>query len=61
MDTKVLITVDALGKEVTVFEDKRELTCRQLDLLIIAIQKAVNKLLTDEEGRRAQDSRLYSI
>jgi len=44
MKIKLVITADALGKEVTVFEDKPELTSRQLDLLIIAIQKALNKI-----------------
>jgi hypothetical protein len=53
MKIKLVITADALGKEVTVFEDKPELTSRELDLLIIAIQKTLNKLLVAQVNEDA--------
>jgi len=53
MNVTLRITAEALGREVTVFEDKPELTSRELDLLIIAIQKTLNKLLVAEAGKSA--------
>jgi len=53
MKIKLVITADALGKEVTVFEDKPELTSSQLNLLIIAIQKTLNKLLVAQVNEDA--------
>jgi len=50
---ELVITANALGKEVTVFEAKPELTSRELNLLIIAIQKTLNKLLVAEAGKGA--------
>ena len=48
MKIELVITADALGKEVAVFEAKPELTSRELNLLIIAIQKTLNKLLNKD-------------
>ena len=53
MKIELVITADALGKEVTVFEAKPELTSRELNLLIIAIQKTLNKLLVTKARKDA--------
>ena len=44
MKITLRMTAEALGKEVTVLEAKPELTSRQLNRLIIAIQKALNEI-----------------
>ena len=58
MKIKVTITAEALGKEVPAFEAKPELTAKELNQLIITIQKMLNKLLVAQASEHAQDGRL---